>query len=121
MNKASEKELYESFVDACPRESYLRDVLTQSRDFVFGNIDNDIAWPLYETARVLSREIAEGEAKLTAVKQELAAAVADLRTLQHQKNQAEFERRAAATQTAEWLDAMSEARTRLRSLLAGAK
>lgn len=121
MDKASEKELYESFVDACPRDSYLRDVLTESRDFVFGNIDNDVSWPLYETARGLSRDIAESEERLAALKQKLEAAESDLRTLRRQKDQAEFERRDAACKTAEWLDAMSEARTHIRSLMAGAK
>ena len=97
MSKAGEKNLYREFILATPEDSYLRDVLTDSRDFVFGNIDNDIAWPMSEHARQYDRDVRDSLEKLKKLKAEIRGAKAEL-------NKVEGEVRYAKRQNARVLD-----------------
>lgn len=78
LDKAGEKELYRQFILATPVDSYLRTVLTDSRDFIFNNMDADLAWPVQERVTIIDRAIEDSKAKLADVSRKICDAKEEL-------------------------------------------
>jgi hypothetical protein len=110
MSKAEEKELYREFILATPEDSYLRTVLKDSQSFVFGNIDNDIAWPVYEQARLIDQEIRSATLEYKAIKEKVTAARKELETVQREVRYAKQDHARVLSDTKTFLDKIDDAR-----------
>jgi len=108
MSKADEKKLYREFILATPESSYLRTVLNDSREFVFGNIDNDIAWPVWKRSRQIDRDIAKSKKELTALKTSAREAKEELLRIQREAREARREHDAVLRTTEHFLDSIAE-------------
>jgi septal ring factor EnvC (AmiA/AmiB activator) len=116
-NKAGEKTLYRELILATPEDSYLRTVLTKSLGFVFGNIDNDVTWPLQEQCRYIEQNIDGAKTQLAKLKTEIAAQEAALKRLDREVNFAKRERCETLQAANKFLTAIEDQARSIRSEL----
>ena len=110
LSKADEKQLYSDFLATLPVESYIANVLSESREFVFRNIDDDIIWPLSDHARTIDNEIRHSQRQHKVVMDELDRDTLRLQKIQREVEAAKRERDEILNSAVAFLDATSEAR-----------
>lgn len=110
LSKADEKQLYSDFLVTLPAGSYIESVLSESRDFVFRNIDDDIIWPLSDHARTIDNEIRHSQRQHKTVMEELTRDTLRLQKVQRELEDARRERDAVLNSAMAFIDATDEAR-----------
>ena len=110
LSKADEKQLYSDFLATLPVESYIANVLSESREFVFRNIDDDIIWPLSDHARTIDNEIRHSQRHHKTVMEELTRDTLRLQKVQRELEDARRERDAVLNSAMAFIDATDEAR-----------
>lgn len=114
-DKAGEKKLYRELVLATPEDSYLRTVLNESREFIFGNIDNDIAWPVQERVRYVDANIEASKAKLAELKSQIAASEKHLKSVRSETYREESRFHETVSKTTEFLESIESVKSCLRA------
>lgn len=114
MSKAEEKNLYRELILATPEDSYLRTVLQDSQGFIFGNIDNDIAWPVYERSRIIDQDIRTSTETLKSLKEQITAARKELAKAEAEVRYAKQSQARVLSDTQEFLDKIETAQRSTR-------